>query len=55
MWVQSWEPIYGGLHLEWKIHLTNLKHWKEVDAAIWRLLESWNASPLNSQVITNNN
>ena len=21
MWVQSWEPIYGGLHLEWLIHL----------------------------------
>lgn len=51
-WVrgQSWEPIYGGIHVEWRIHRQNVKHWKEVDYAIWRLLESWNVSPLGTQV-----
>lgn len=50
MWVRSWEPIYGGIQVEWRIHLKSLKHWKEVDAAIWRLLESWNVSSDTSQV-----
>lgn len=47
-WVggEFWEPIYGGIHIEWHTHIQNLKHWKEVDAAIWRLLETWNVSPL---------
>lgn len=47
-WVrgQSWEPIYGGIHVHWRIHRQNLKHWKKVDAAIWRMLERWNISPL---------
>ena len=47
-WVggEFWEPIYGGIHIEWHTHIQNLKHWREVDAAIWRLLETWNVSPL---------
>lgn len=51
-WVrgQSWESVYGGIHVEWRIHRQNLKHWKEVDAAIWRLLETWNVSPLGTYV-----
>jgi hypothetical protein len=45
-----WEPIYGGIHVEWRTHRRNLKHWKEIDAAIWRLLERWNVSPLSTQI-----
>jgi hypothetical protein len=37
--------IYGGIRVDWRMHRQNLKHWKEVDAAIWRLLEAWNVSP----------
>jgi hypothetical protein len=29
-------------------------HWKEIDAAIWRLLDAWNVFPLSSnQKISN--
>ncbi len=45
----SYEPIYGGIHLRWRIHRENLKHWQEVDAAIWRLLESWNVAPFDAE------
>ncbi|MDI1308325.1 MAG: hypothetical protein PSV17_02680 [Methylotenera sp.] len=45
---EFWEPIYGGIHVEWHTHIQNLKHWREIDAAIWRLLETWNISPLVS-------
>lgn len=41
----SIEPQYGAIKVEWQIDLSNLKHWKEVDANIWRLLEAWNISP----------
>ncbi len=42
---QSSALIYGGIRVNWKMHRQNLKHWKEVDAAIWRLLGAWNVSP----------
>jgi hypothetical protein len=41
------EPIYGGIKVQWRIDSRNLKQWKQVDAAIWRLLEAWNVSPFN--------
>lgn len=44
----SWEPIHGGINVQWRIHKSNLKRWKEVDAAIWRLVDIWNVSPLAS-------
>ena len=48
-WVlaKSWEPLYGGITIEWRIDKGNLHRWKEVDAAIWRLLETWNVSPIS--------
>ena len=45
----SWESIYGGIDVQWRIHKSNLKRWKEVDAAIWNLLEKWNVSPLKNK------
>jgi hypothetical protein len=41
----SSELIYGGIKVWWTTHPNNLKHWKNIDAAIWRLLEAWNVSP----------
>lgn len=48
-WVlaKSWEPLYGGITIDWRIDKGNLHRWKEVDAAIWRLLETWNVSPIS--------
>jgi hypothetical protein len=47
-WVlaSSFEPIYGGIKVTYRLDQSKLKHWKEVDAAIWRLLETWNISPI---------
>lgn len=43
---QSHEFIYGGLSLEWFTDQKNLHRAKEIDAAIWRLLDAWNVSPI---------
>lgn len=40
------ELIYGGIELSWYVHKDNLHQWKEIDANIWRLLETWNVSPV---------
>lgn len=51
---KSWEAIYGGIRVRWRIDNNNLKHWKKIDAAIWHLLEAWNVSPIKSnQKISN--
>ncbi|WP_201577702.1 hypothetical protein [Psychrobacter immobilis] len=42
----SYEPIYGGIKVEWYFHRSNLEHWQEIDAAIWRLLDTWNISSI---------
>lgn len=47
---ESWEAIYGGIRLRWRIDRRNAKYAKEVEAAIWRLLESWNVSPLDTEI-----
>lgn len=44
----SREPIYDGIEVNYRLVLSQLKHWKAIDAAIWRLLESWNVSPLQT-------
>jgi len=51
-WVfgRSYESIYGGIEVVYRIDRRKLKHWKEVDAAIWHLLERWNISPLRTNV-----
>ena len=47
----SYEPIYGGIKVEWYFHRDNLQHWQKIDTAIWDLIETWNISPF---VQTNN-
>ena len=42
----SYEPIYGGIEVEWYFHRNNLQHWQEIDTAIWDLIETWNISPV---------
>jgi len=51
-WVlaSSSEPIYGGIKVRYRIDRSMLKHWKEVDAAIWDLLERWNISRLKADI-----
>lgn len=47
VWATSNEPIYGGITIDWYTDVKNINRWQEIDAAIWRLLEAWNVSPLN--------
>ena len=42
----SYEPIYGGLEVEWYFHRDNLQHWQKIDTAIWDLIDTWNMSPI---------
>ena len=42
----SYEPIYGGIKVEWYFHPSNLQHWQEIDTAIWDLIDTWNISPI---------
>lgn len=36
---------YGGVRLEWRAHVSQLPHWREIDAQIWRLIETWKVPP----------
>ena len=42
----SYEPIYGGIKVEWYFHRSNLEHWQEIDTVIWDLIDTWNISPI---------
>jgi hypothetical protein len=48
--VNSWEPLYGGIKVTWVIDRAILKDWKLIDVVIWRLLETWNISPLATPI-----
>ncbi|WP_435277333.1 hypothetical protein ACMAZF_20540 (plasmid) [Psychrobium sp. nBUS_13] len=48
IYARSYEPIYGGITINYRIDKRRLKQWRQVDAAIWRLLERWNVSPLTT-------
>ncbi|OTG86890.1 hypothetical protein [Acinetobacter sp. ANC 3832] len=42
----SYEPNkYGGIWVQWETNLNNWDKWQEIDNAIWRLLDTWNAAP----------
>ncbi|MCJ8160187.1 hypothetical protein [Acinetobacter zhairhuonensis] len=47
IFAESFEPIYGGIRVIWRVDKRNLHHWREIDSAIWRLLETWNVSPIS--------
>lgn len=44
----SYESVYGGIQVEWYINQRQLKHWQEVDLAIWNILNNWNVSPVKT-------
>ena len=39
-----YEPIMGGVRITWKTHPKNWDRWREIDAAVWRMLNAWNVS-----------
>ncbi|WP_017394648.1 MULTISPECIES: hypothetical protein [Acinetobacter] len=53
IFAESWEPLYGGITIRWNIDKRNFHRWKDVDAAIWRLLETWNVSSLHKNIEEN--
>lgn len=44
IYATSYTSLYGGLRVEWQATVKDLKNWKEIDAAIWHLLDTWNVS-----------
>lgn len=49
------ELVYDGINLSWYVHKDNLNQWRKIDANIWRLLETWNVSPITEiQELINN-
>ena len=44
----SEEFIYGGIKVEWFTSQKNINRAKDIDAAIWRLLEAWNIAPIQN-------
>jgi hypothetical protein len=40
-----YEPILGGVWITWQTNYKNWDKWREIDAAVWRLLNAWNVSP----------
>ncbi|MDI1297948.1 hypothetical protein [Methylotenera sp.] len=40
-----YEPIMGGVWIKWQTHPKNWDKWREIDAAVWRLLNAWNVAP----------
>ena len=45
---ESKSYIFGRIKVNWFTHQKNLKKAKDIDAAIWRLLEAWNVSPIQN-------
>ena len=43
---ESIESIYGGIKVNWYTDQKNIARAQEIDAAIWRLLDAWNISPM---------
>jgi hypothetical protein len=39
---------YGGVRIEWRAHVSQLAHWREIDARIWKLIEAWKVAPAAS-------
>lgn len=32
---------YGGVRIYWRTHVDNLPRWREIDAQIWKFIDSW--------------
>lgn len=51
--VTSIELIYAGFKVEWFTAPRNINRAREIDAAIWSLLEAWNISPVTTPIQNN--
>lgn len=51
--VTSQEFAYGGIEIIWFTDQKNIYRARDIDAAIWRLLEAWNISPVTTLTQTN--
>lgn len=51
LFVQSQEFILGGVQVNWIIDQKHIDKVHQVDANIWRLLNTWNVSPINHDQI----
>jgi hypothetical protein len=36
---------YGGVRIEWRAHASQLPHWREIDAQIWKFVDAWRVAP----------
>ncbi len=36
---------YGGVRLEWRAHMSQLAHWRAIDAQIWKFIDAWKVAP----------
>jgi hypothetical protein len=52
--VTSQEFIYGGIKIRWFTDPQNINRARDIDAAIWRLLDAWNISPIQHNNLTIN-
>jgi hypothetical protein len=32
---------YRGVRIEWRAHMSQLAHWREIDARIWKFIDAW--------------
>ena len=46
--VYSQDYIFGRTEVQWVTNQKNINRAKDIDAAIWRLLEAWNISPIQN-------
>jgi hypothetical protein len=50
--VYSEDPVlFGGLEIQWFTSQRNIKQAQDIEAAIWRLINTWNASSLSKTFI----
>ena len=49
VFVASIETVYGGIRIDWFTHKKNINKAREIDAAIWRLLDAWNVAPADGK------
>jgi hypothetical protein len=42
---------YGGVRIEWRAHVSQLAHWREIDARIWKLIDAWKAAPAAAEAV----
>lgn len=46
---EYYEPVLGGVWITWQTNYKNWDKWREIDTAIWRLLNTWNVAPQSNK------